>query len=248
MRRVSLSWPQKEFVIARRVGLCYSPIPKVATNSIKAWMLDAQGFPYQRPAKTSQERLQPRRYMDIDSEELIAACFKFVFVRNPYARLVSAYLNKLVDKFPPGIKCHAAMCDFAGVTPEQGVTFREFVKWIAIQKPEEMDHHWRPQVDFLGDETWDFIGRFEKLDEDMQVLVKKTEIPFHPFRRNRTLKSLNVSPDQMCVADARAWHLRGFKACTKGYPVGTGVYYTKELRAIVKAIYKEDFERFGYAR
>ena len=243
---MSLPWPKRAFVISRKHMLCYGPIPKVATNTFKAWMLDCEGIVYDSPSQSSLDHLQPRRYPDVNSDTLIEECYKFAFVRNPYERLVSAYVNQIVDQYPPYIPKYASMCSFAGVREWEGPTFREFINFIALQQPHEMDPHWMPQVCHLDGVEWDFIGHFEELPTAMDALAERTNVPFPERKRNRSIRTQIVTQGDMCVADARLCHLRGFKTCMKGYPASSDVFYTKSIREIVKSIYKKDFERFGY--
>ena len=54
------------------------------------------------------------------------------------------------------------------------VTFREFVEQeVAPAEPMAMDPHWRPQHLFFGGHDLDFLGRFERLQEDVDALRER---------------------------------------------------------------------------
>ncbi len=68
--------------------------------------------------------------------------FIFTFVRNPFHRIVSAYLNKVK------LRTDQVWSGFAGqhgLNPGAEVSFDAFVEILAGVQPEEQDPHWRPQ-------------------------------------------------------------------------------------------------------
>jgi hypothetical protein len=84
--------------------------------------------------------------------ELAKAKYTFVVLRDPYRRIASCYLDKMVDQTTVAWTYHA----LTGYrTAPAMVTFREFVtnvkSWL------RGNEHWRPQVDFLVYEHYDDI-------------------------------------------------------------------------------------------
>ena len=70
--------------------------------------------------------------------------FIFCFVRNPYTRLLSAYLDKIVNGSPHKKSILIAM----GEDPsnlDKEITFSEFVDVVCDLPIIDMDVHWRPQ-------------------------------------------------------------------------------------------------------
>jgi len=69
----------------------------------------------------------------------------FCFVRNPYARLLSGYLDKIQGprhslEFKAGV---LKTLGYDEIDLDQHVTFEEFISVIEKQTPFEMDYHWR---------------------------------------------------------------------------------------------------------
>jgi hypothetical protein len=89
--------------------------------------------------------------------------FKFGFVRNPYDRLFSTYINLKYDGHP------------WATALKQKRSFREFV--IDFENSEYSNYiHLRPQSEYLtldGKLGVDFLGRFENLAKDFREIEKK---------------------------------------------------------------------------
>jgi hypothetical protein len=153
------------------------------------------------------------------------------FCRNPYARFISAYLDKIVD--PPALELpyfcwirreilfRKARSAVAGKAIEWAdrITLREFAEFIQSQPAEQRDKHWAEQWSLnLADmvEHQEII-RIERFKEDLPVVWRKyfgRDIPTGPsFLRNTTKVKLSLDKD---TAD------------------------------IIYAIYEKDFEIFGY--
>ena len=97
---------------------------------------------------------------------------KFCFVRNPFTRLVSAYLDKIVS--PSDEKTRLKYLSELNLSPEKSVSLLEFLLEIRKDKAEEFNPHWRPQSILLGIDKvpYDFIGRFENFDNDFKRVIK----------------------------------------------------------------------------
>lgn len=151
--------------------------------------------------------------------------FKFAFVRNPYDRTVSCWLNQIAQPtafskilFQNGM--HRAFWRYPGLKP--GMTFPGFVKTVVDIPDETANPHFKSQSFFITDEGGqlipDFIGRFEMLQEDFNIVcqrvgAERVQLP----HRNRTAKR-------------EPWKK----------------YYTKETKRLIYERYKRDFENFGY--
>ena len=128
--------------------------------------------------------------------------FKFTFVRNPWDKLLSQYFFRVKDK----VRLRAL--------GRSEVSFKEFVK-----KPFP-GPHWG-QLDILSDKNGtilvDFIGRFENLQDDFNVVCDMLEKP----------------PKKLP-------HVFG----TQHKPYWE--YYDEESRMFIAKKYKKDIEYFGY--
>jgi len=145
----------------------------------------------------------------IVSEEWVRSRFAFSFVRNPWARVLS---------------CYAKMREWAP-------TFEEFVRRVTMGPIDSLSRYntrgmsnLNPQLAWLRDDHGriftDFIGRFERLDEDWKVACKTAGInPVPPLSRCNQRRGLK-----------KPWR----------------EYYTKETIRLVASFYAEEIEMFRY--
>jgi hypothetical protein len=128
--------------------------------------------------------------------------FKFSFVRNPWDWLVSLYHYILENPENDG---HEATCAMG--------SFSKFV--------ESRLNSTKTQSSFLLDQNGrqivDFIGRFECLDYDFEILNKRLNLDSSLPHINQSLRT-------------------SYK-----------YYYDSATRHIVERVYAEDIERFGYS-
>ena len=99
--------------------------------------------------------------------------YKFTFVRNPFERLVSNYVNKINNLAPDNYYKQKNYC--MGILNDV-TTFEEFVK-IIIKIPDKWaDRHFKSQYSYIynGNEILtDYIGKVENLSNDYSYLQKK---------------------------------------------------------------------------
>ena len=164
------------------------------------------------------------------SKEVFASYFKFSMVRNPWDRIVSEYKyrgNPRKTEFETYLFNH-------------------------LPKPSWSDayRHIIPQYEFLYDTesnlAVDFVGRFEKLQEDFDEVCCRIGIPqtILPHRNSsssllgvlRNLKDWK-RPLQDLVSLKRRKNI--FDHYTE--------YYDDESREFVENLYRKDIEAFGYA-
>ena len=143
--------------------------------------------------------------------------FKFTFVKNPWARLVSRYFFLLQTN------------RYRQFVPKQGLNFDSFKAFVKSDWPGEP----RPplkgklrgpfvnQIDWISDENGvvltDFIGRFENLQEDFNIVCDKVGIPQRKLPHEQKSKHKHYTE-----------------------------YYDEETRQIVAEKYAKDIEQFGY--
>ncbi len=186
----------------------YLPIPKNACTTIKTLLLQVEGLPvddncWQRHQKeyngfpgTSHLPLEKQ----LDVFEGRTNTFKFVFVRNPYARLASAYIDKIRKNVAPHIvkRIRFSAAQF-GIALSEPITFTQFVNIVCRQSLTEMDQHWYPQfyAGRFGIVNFDFVGRMEALDTDLTYVLERIgadESIFAraQFRHNETRSSTEL--------------------------------------------------------
>ena len=148
--------------------------------------------------------------------------FKFCFVRNPYTRILSAYLDKIVRNKRAKIQILRRHRK-SYFRKDRFVSFTEFVKIISKIPPEQKNSHWREQFyeSMWSKINYDFVGNFEEIEDDL------TKVLAHVSNGSFT----NLSPKNH----------HGTNASSKLLD-----YYTQESLDLVNAIYLKDFEAFGY--
>lgn len=157
--------------------------------------------------------------------DLVRDGFRFVtFVRNPYARVLSCYRDKILKNRSEKAQV-LRLLGYSGLAPERPVSFEEFVKAIIRQTDYSMNPHWRVQTSHIlyGILDYSFIGRFEKYQEDFTGLFRVLGIP---EERIPTLRHINRTKE--------------------GSEEGCGSYYTPELQELIFRRYQPDFVNFGY--
>jgi hypothetical protein len=166
----------------------YQPIPKCACTTIKTLLLKVEGLEvddnvWRRHQKEyngfpGTNRLTIEEQLDVFEGR--TATFKFVIVRNPYARVASAYCDKLSLRPQPYMirKIRKAAAE-QGVALSDPITFEEFVAVISRQGLADMDPHYRPQY-YEGRfpiVKYDFIGRMEAMPHDLVYALERIGAP-----------------------------------------------------------------------
>ncbi|XP_030628282.1 carbohydrate sulfotransferase 12-like [Chanos chanos] len=214
----------ENLVVDDRHGIIYCYVPKVGCTQWKRVMivlsesLKVNGVPYKNPLDIPESHAQiksnlvflnqfPRHVM----KEKLEKYTKFIFVRHPYVRLISAYRDKFVkenqefytrygvhmlrkygnNSSPPAkVKdAHAA-----GVFP----SFSDFIQYLTDPETEKFrpfDEHWRQAYRLCHpcQINYDFIGKMETVEEDAAHLFRMlhvdniVELP--PSYSNKTTES-----------------------------------------------------------
>ena len=114
--------------------------------------------------------------------------FKFLFIRNPYSRVYSAFVDKLLPPNPYfwkvlGVK---SITQFRknpsskSRTTGYDVTFAEYVKYVikSLQTKKDLDAHHIPIFDKCEPcaVEFDYIGKMESFPEDSMYILKKMEL------------------------------------------------------------------------
>lgn len=149
--------------------------------------------------------------------------FKFTFVRNPYSRLLSCYLDRIVPKKSTPYK---ELVRYLEKDIGYEVSFQEFIETICKQSVYEQNNHWRVQYyDTMSDiVNYSFIGKQESFSEDMKTVWKKV----YPKLTVPIFDSKNSSPSKT------------------GSTEKVDLYWNSALIRIVNEKYKKDFENFNY--
>ena len=154
---------------------------------------------------------------ELDSD----ACLTFSFVRNPFSRFLSAYLDKIVGD--PEVITDRQKRLGIGPGPERP-SFDEFVEFVYDQPRLDMDVHWAPQSFLLGwpRVRYGFLGRFERLSEDLEMLMASRGLRYPAGARRLGVRHATG-------ADAKL-----------------AAYFSEPTRRRVVEIYGDDFSHFDY--
>jgi chondroitin 4-sulfotransferase 11 len=220
-----------KYIVSDEHRFVYFVVQKVACSSIKTALLPLFGLEgtglVREDRTTSVHRLLAESHHELTRKEFLEdlrsgrydGYFKFAFVRNPWDRLVSCYLQKA----GPGARENtvARRLDRLGVA-EGG--FRAFAEVVCAIPDERANPHFRSQhVGLTFDDRLlpDFVGRFENLEGDFAPVAAKIAAP------NLRLSHLTPLPRR------EQRHYRDF--------------YDDELACAVGERYRRDVELFRYS-
>jgi hypothetical protein len=93
--------------------------------------------------------------------------FHFAFVRNPWDRLVSCWQDKVLAR------------DYFALGPGRPEIRRlpEFLEYVARLDLDKCDPHLRRQTALIDLDRVDFIGRFERFEDDFATVCRRLGIP-----------------------------------------------------------------------
>jgi hypothetical protein len=139
---------------SRRIGCIYVETPKVACTTIKRVLQAAElgverrhEMPDDVHARATSPLLAPGH--DPEGFALAiwdTATFRFTFVRNPYSRILSCWLDKMVSNETE----RGRMAPMLGLDPNTPPSLAEFLEAIAAQPERERDPHWTTQTHLLN--------------------------------------------------------------------------------------------------
>uniref|UniRef100_A0A7S1EQZ3 Carbohydrate sulfotransferase n=1 Tax=Timspurckia oligopyrenoides TaxID=708627 RepID=A0A7S1EQZ3_9RHOD len=180
----------RRIIVSEKLKLIYCPIPKVGNSAFKFLIRKMEGFADYEDLRVAHDHTRNGlkfilSYSPEDLDRILSdpSYFRMVFVRNPFTRELSAFLNKFVQKSVDDSEYALFMNQLFGysffrknnLTVEQfgRLSFDQFVERVSQQNPVEMNEHWAPQVDLCGLDSisYDFVGRFESMALDSQKVL-----------------------------------------------------------------------------
>jgi len=210
----------------------YVETPKVACSSVKDLLIRIEYIdtPYKRNFDVHDRQRSPLVQLSQlpkhEGEGILAdpTWFRFAFVRNPFSRALSGYLDKVVrnreEKRP---LLNALGRNESPIETE--LSFVDYLKAIQLIDPRNLDSHFRPQFQILlcRDISFQYIGAFESLLEDIEYLKERLGVS-----ATLTFESVGShATDANLLLDE---------------------YYSSEAIALVRKIYFVDFKYFGYQK
>ena len=219
--------------------LLYVSIPKCASTAIKAVLSALNGKALVLP-----DELHTRRLTGLRSPSQVglsafhqlatrASTLRFTFVRNPYARLVSAWADKFQNKplvaGDPFVDLYlehrASINRSLPYGAEHILPFESFVEFATVTADRRVDAHWNLQsglINIPGIEL-NFIGRVENFQYEFTTVMDHVGAD----DRLRRLVDVHFNP-----SSHRSWQ----------------DYYSRHLANRVYRAYERDFDGFRYSR
>jgi len=216
--------------VSRRYRYVYIDNPKTGCTSLKSAMAELE----LRGSESSLDPLNPevihydasplKSFVPIfpnpTISNLAAKGYRFVtFVRNPYQRLLSCYLNKFDSNATTDNPQARRMPN--GAVPSN---FSEFIEAVVDQTDHDMDPHWRSQTINIqfGRILYTHIGRFENYALDYKATFEKLGIPDTDIPQLRHLNKTEAGRSKL------------------------NDFYDEKSQRTVYARYRDDFLNFGY--
>ena len=206
----------------------YFETPKVACTAIKMsilWNKDPKNKlikPHKIHAE-AQEQLIRLRDMeeDIINEMFFGNYFRFAFIRSPYTRILSSYLDKIVANEYE----RKRLLPNLGIKENKIITFKHFLELISLIPDQKRDIHFMSQSELLmiNKINYNFLGRFENFESDFKFVLD--EVLKIEYFNDLKSKSKHHSTNANSI----------YKE-----------YFTTEIENMCKQIYINDIENFGY--
>lgn len=241
--------PEKQFNsaihISPKLNFIYFSIPKNACSTITVLLRSKfESDLYKIKSKVHDRNTSSLlRPCDIGYDKFIEllesnSVFKFTVIRNPYSRILSAYINKFVDSQKRHIEAYKSFLKNL-VPPElkseyienRDLTFIEFLNFVHSQKPYQMNAHWRPQFSqaFMDLVNYSAVYKFEELNTCLQEL----------FDQLNKIGCYSETSDDIDSLIYRPHKTNADQMIDR--------YYTNECINTFQEIYAVDLEKFNYS-
>ena len=214
-RLVVLQWP---------VQLIYCPTAKAGTTTMSTLLKSLlDGLPMRqqgpRPIVASSyiirhgARESLVNYTEVgrmDPSRAEAFCRRgavsFTIARNPWTRLLSAYMGKVAADDHPGAARFslAKMREWYGLSGSAPVSFGQFVRWLRNDESDD-NAHWRPHEQQCAPSIhpYSMIGQIETLDADMLKLLRLLGLPDRLATDEHISSAAKCRASERCAASLR---------------------------------------------
>lgn len=192
-------------VVDSKHQLLYCYVPKVACTNWKRVFMILTGAANTTnvlsiPANLAHSRnifLTLSNFTYTDVEYLLSTYTKFLFVRHPFERLLSAFRNKLEQNYIRSkyfqtrvgryiVKRYRMKPNNASLQNGDDVTFDEFTAYLSKSESDGFNEHWKP-IESLCEPCrikYDFIGKYETLLSDSNFILRSFGISNIRFPHN----------------------------------------------------------------
>ncbi|XP_057711109.1 carbohydrate sulfotransferase 11 isoform X2 [Corythoichthys intestinalis] len=193
-RRVLTPGDLKHLVVDEEHELLYCYVPKVACTNWKRVMMVLTGHgKYSDPMEIpSNEAHVPsnlktlNQYSIAEINRRLKTYLKFLFVREPFERLVSAYRNKFTLKYNSSfhkrfgtriVRRYRKNATAEALANGADVTFKEFAEYLAdpaTRRDGPLNEHWQTvyQLCHPCHIRYDLVGKYETLEDDANYVLR----------------------------------------------------------------------------
>lgn len=168
--------------------------------------------------------------------ELVKAQYTFTFLRCPFSRLASVYLDKIASNS----QAVRNITELVGKEVEfSEMSFAFFIRSLIDPRIKSSNPHWMAQVDFLVYKKYDDYFSMEEFKKAEEILEDKINLKIIDAR-----KLTKHGLDRLSLVDGDSFpemspvELAQMKA--DNYSPAPKSLYNEELIAIVRTVYKED--------
>ncbi|XP_021421428.1 carbohydrate sulfotransferase 11 [Oncorhynchus mykiss] len=193
-RRVLTPDDLRHLIVDDKHGLLYCYVPKVACTNWKRVFMVLTGDgryhePLAIPANEAHVAGNLRTLSEYSTSEInrrLRSYLKFIFVREPFERLVSAYRNKFTRSYNTAfhkrygtkiIRRHRPQPQPDALERGNDVSFQEFVYYLVdprTQREEPFNEHWE-RIHSLCHPClvhYDVVGKYETLEQDSRSVLR----------------------------------------------------------------------------
>ena len=224
----------EHLVVNEKYKVIYCYLPKVSTTNMKRIFLVLEGL-YSSITQVEMldrqlVRLNNQKFTEEQRQYMLKNFYRFTIVRDPFERLVSAFLHKFRRESDITIFASLGKPNRNNTkTPIAGrnVSFTEFALNAINNPPWMLNMHWMPYEDLCHPchVKYDFIGSIDNLDRDVTHAMRQihaNETKHHVIRNSRArTKTKRTTADSLKELSRE--------------------YFDQLL-----AVYKTDHELFGY--
>ncbi|OXB56126.1 hypothetical protein ASZ78_011710 [Callipepla squamata] len=177
----------RHLLVSDKYRFLYCYVPKVACSNWKRILKVLDGALESVDVKLKMDHKSDLVFLgDMRPDEInyrLKNYYKFIFVRNPAERLLSAYRNKFgeIKEYQQkyGVEIVRRYRKNGGKSAGDDVTFSEFLRYLLDEDVERMNEHWMPIYNLCQPcaVRYDFIGSYERLNEDANHVLEEVQAP-----------------------------------------------------------------------
>ncbi|MFC1524244.1 sulfotransferase family 2 domain-containing protein [Thermodesulfobacteriota bacterium] len=195
--------------------------------------------------------------------------YKYSIVRNPYSRIVSAFLDKCFEyKYQESVRyrhkkfiksIHRPIFHFLNkeINFQSGYSFVDTLKYLEATNNKQRDYHFREQFSVnnpidnyyriedtsekLIDIYHEIFQRYPIMEEKAVHLIKKLS----PIKMNLSVNPCGDRKFEGCLAYKNFSELEEIKR--DNYSFDYSLFYDEQIKELIKKIYLQEIEYFGYS-